>query len=82
MGMTPELQVYYENRFDMFAHPGWKDLIEDVKQMVEATDSLNGVTLENLRYKQGELSMMQWLLSLKEMSEKAYESLQNPEIEQ
>jgi len=28
--MTPELQRYYEDRFDLFSQRGWIDLMEDV----------------------------------------------------
>lgn len=73
--MTPELQRYYENRFDMFSHQGWKDLIADIEEMAKATNTLVGTTPENLRFRQGELNMLHWLLSLKELSEKAYEEL-------
>ncbi len=27
--MTPDLQKYYESRFDTMATDGWKDLMED-----------------------------------------------------
>jgi len=75
--MTPELQRYYEDRLDMMGSEGWKDLMDDVADMMKATDTLSGTTPENLRFKQGEISIMQWLLSLKEISEAAYQDLQN-----
>lgn len=75
--MTEELRKYYEARFDMFASQGWRDLMVDVRAMMEATDTLSGVTVDNLQFKQGELSIMRWLLSLREMSETAFEELQN-----
>ncbi len=73
--MTPELQRYYEDRLDMMSSKAWADLMEDVSAMLKATDTLSGATVDNLRFKQGEVSMMQWLLSLKEVSENAYEDL-------
>ena len=75
--MTPELQKYYEDRFQMFATQGWRDLMEDVQTMLDASNSLSGVTPENLGFKQGELSIMRWILSLKQTSENAYQELQN-----
>lgn len=74
--MTPELQKYYEDRFTMMATQGWLDLIEDVENMLKATDTLSGVTPENVKFKQGEIAIMKWLLTLKETSVKAYEELQ------
>ena len=75
MGMTPELQRYYENRLAMLGSQGWADLMEDVAEMLKATDTLSGVTPENVRFKQGEISIMKWMLSLRETSINAYEEL-------
>ena len=73
--MTPELQKYYEERISMCSSDAWKDLMEDVQTMLSATNVLDGVTADNMRYKQGEVSIMRWMLSLKEVSEQAYEQL-------
>ena len=76
MGMIDEqLSKYYEDRLDMMSSQGWKDLMEDVAEMRKATDTLSGVTPENVRFKQGEVAIMNWLLSLRETSDKAYEGL-------
>lgn len=74
--MTPELERYYDARFSMMASQGWKDLIEDVENMLAATNTLDNVDCaEKLHFKRGEVSIMKWLLGLKEMSEKAYDDL-------
>ena len=73
--MTPELQRYYEERLSMCSSEGWKDLMDDVMDMLAATNTLDGVTPENMRYKQGEISIMRWILSLKEISEQAFQQL-------
>ena len=73
--MDIRLQTYYENRIDMMSSDAWKDLMEDVETMLAATNVLDGVTADNMRYKQGEVSIMRWMLSLKEVSEQAYEQL-------
>jgi len=75
--MTPELQRYYEDRIAMMNTPAWKELMEDVQSMVNATNKLNGVTVNNLQFKQGELSMMNWILNIKDISEETYEGLVN-----
>ena len=75
--MTPELRKYYENRFVMFSTDGWKELIEDVSRMKAAIDTLSGTTVENLQFRQGELSAMNWLLSLEQAFEEAYKGLQD-----
>lgn len=59
----------------MFSTDAWKDLVEDVREMLASTNTLDGATPENVGFKQGEVSIMRWLLSLPEMTETAYEEL-------
>lgn len=75
--MSPELQKYYEERFSMMATQGWIDLMEDVANMIRSTNSLRGITPDKLLFRQGELNIMDWLMNLKAVSERAYEDLQN-----
>ena len=51
--MTPELQAYYEARLNMMTTKGWLDLMEDVQAMLVATNTLEGVKPEDVRFKQG-----------------------------
>ena len=75
--MNRELQDYYENRFAMMSTQGWKDLVEDIELMISSTDRLSGVETENqLYFKKGELSIMNWIRTLKESSTEVYEQLQ------
>lgn len=75
--MTHELQRYYEDRLDMMGSRAWLDLIDDIEAMICSVDTLSGVTTENLRFKQGELSILKWITSLSSISESAYQGLQN-----
>jgi len=59
----------------MFSHPAWKELIVDISEMLEATNTLSGVTVDNLGFKQGEVSIMRWMLTLQETTENAYKEL-------
>ena len=75
--MSPELAKYYEQRLAMMGDPAWKDLMDDVVAMLDSTDTTNGITdLLQLGIRQGEVRMMNWMLALREISEKAYEELQ------
>jgi hypothetical protein len=79
--MTPELQKYYENRFSMMATDGWSDLIEDIDNMVNALNNISIVQDEkDLQFKKGELSILLWLKNLKEISERAYEELNEKNV--
>ena len=74
--MTPELQKYYENRFEMMSGKGWKDLIEDIDKMIESLNNISTIPDEkSLQFKKGELSILTWLKTLKQVSERAYEEL-------
>ena len=76
--MDKELEEYYTARFDMMASRGWKDLMEDIEGMIMSTDKLSTVhNTEMLFFKKGELSMMNWLKTLKDVSNEAYEGLKN-----
>ena len=79
--MTPELQRYYEQRLSMMGDLAWKDLMEDVETMLKATNTLDGVTKENVDFRRGEVSMMRWMLSLKDVSEQAYEQLKDEDAQ-
>ena len=74
--MNRELQDYYENRFAMMATQGWQDLLEDLELMIKTTDTISGVeTTEQLHFRKGELSIMNWIKTLRESSTEVYEQL-------
>lgn len=78
--MNRELQDYYENRFAMMATKGWQDLLEDLELMITSTDTLGGIeTVEQLHFRKGEMSIMNWIKTLKESSTEVYEQLQQEE---
>jgi hypothetical protein len=78
--MNRELQDYYEARFAMMATKVWQDLVDDVVTMIEATDRLGGIeTEQQLHFKKGELSIMNWIKTLRESSAEVYEQLSEEE---
>lgn len=75
--MNRELQNYYENRFSMMTTQGWTDLLEDLELMISSTDTLSGIeTEQQLHFRKGEMSIMNWIKTLKESSTEVYEQLQ------
>ena len=79
--MTPELQKYYEERFSMMGMEGWKDLCIDIDNMIESLNNLSVIPDEKtLMFKKGELSILTWLKTLKEVSERAYEELNEKNV--
>lgn len=76
--MKPELQKYYEARFDMMASQGWKDFVEDVQNMVTAYDKVERIkAVEDLFFTKGQLDILNWVINLQETSSEAYEELSN-----
>jgi hypothetical protein len=74
--MKRELQDYYENRFSMMTTQGWTDLLEDIQIMIDATDTLGGIeTEQQLHFRKGEMSIMNWIKTLKDSSNEVYEQL-------
>ena len=79
--MSPELQKYYESRFEMMGNQGWKDLIIDIDNMIESLNNISVIPDEKtLMFRKGELSILTWLKTLKEVSEQAYEELNEKNV--
>lgn len=75
--MDQELQKYYEERFTTMATQGWRDFIEDVEVFYENYNKVNTIeTFEEFHKRKGQLDILQWILSLKDVSEQTYEELQ------
>ena len=79
--MTPELDKYYSDRFSMMAMDGWKELTIDVDNMIESLNNISVIPDEKtLMFKKGELSILTWLKTLKQVSEQAYEELNEKNV--
>ena len=60
--MNPELQKYYEDRFDLFSRQGWADLMEDVDTMLIPLNNVSTIADEkSLQFRKGEISILIWL---------------------
>ena len=78
--MAPELQKYYENRFSMFITAGWLDLMDDIKELTSSLDQVQNIkSIEDLKYKQGQLDILNWISTLKKVSEDTFDELEKEE---
>ena len=76
--MDKELQDYYEARFEMMSTQGYKDLLGDVESMIEERNNLMATSsLEDLNFRKGQLDVLHWLRTLKQLSEEAWEQMNN-----
>ena len=74
--MDTVLEKYYEDRFEMFSSKGWKDLVEDLYKMKEATSDVSNYNDNNQLWKaKGEVSLINWILNLEELTKEAYNGL-------
>jgi len=79
--VSPELDKYYSDRFSMMGSDGWKDLVEDIDSMIASLNNISVIPDEqSLQFKKGELSILTWLKTLKEVSERAYEELNEKNV--
>jgi|TARA_R110000868_G_scaffold2477_1_gene18107 hypothetical protein len=79
--VNPELQKYYEDRFDLFSRQGWADLMEDVDNMLIPLNNVATIADEkSLQFRKGEISILIWLKTLKGVSEQAYEELNEKNV--
>jgi len=79
--MNPELQKYYEERFPMMSTQGWIDLMEDVDKMIEPLNNISTIADEkSLQFRKGEYSILIWLKNLKQVSERAFEDLNEKNV--
>ena len=75
--MTPELQKYYESSFEMFSSDGWKYLMEDLEKLKQQVENIRTVEdAQKLYYRQGQLDILDLMLSRKKTCEEVYEQLQ------
>lgn len=74
--MDKKLQSYYEERFSMMATKGWQDLVEDAENMFKALNNVLPIQNEiELQQRRGQLDILNWIISLKSVTEQTYEQL-------
>ena len=71
-----DLQNYYETQFDLFAHPGWKDLLEDLEQLYSAVNDLSTVDTEStLYFRKGQIDVLNLVLERRQDCERIWSEL-------
>jgi hypothetical protein len=76
--MDKALQIYYEETFSMMATEGWKALIEDFEKIKTSINDIYTVKDEQqLKFRQGQLDIIDLVLNRKAMCEEVYEDIVN-----
>ena len=79
--LDKELQEYYEARFEMMSTKGCKDLLADVEKMIEERNNLMATkSLEELNLRKGQLDVLYWIKTLKQLSEESWEQLNEKDV--
>lgn len=80
MPMSPELQQYYEDRLSMMSTKAWKQLIEDLQTMLENYQDIRTCDKDTIEFRRGQVDILDYMIGLKDLSEKAYEELNETNI--
>lgn len=73
--MTKEDEKYYEQYFDLFLHPGWKQLVTDLN------DSLNSYRIEDIKDEsslnlvKGERAILHRLVNFEQSIKETYDMI-------
>ena len=80
MPMSPELQQYYEDRLSMMSTKAWKQLIEDLLNMRTQYENIRNCDKDTVEFRKGQVDILDYMVGLKDLSEKAYEELNETNI--
>jgi hypothetical protein len=71
-----ELELYYNNYFDLFRNPGWKQLIDDLKNNASVINNVEALKDEaDMYFRKGQLQILASLLNLEDIINNAHEEL-------
>tara|TARA_R110000787_G_scaffold181153_3_gene293288 strand:- start:1280 stop:1534 length:255 start_codon:yes stop_codon:yes gene_type:complete len=78
-----QLEKYYEDRQSMMVTIGWKDFIEDTQKLYDQYNNISTVDDEkSLMKRKGQLDILNWILTLKQVSDETYIELQGETYEE
>jgi len=81
--VTPDTEQYFNNFFELFNTPGWKQLTEELKENAININNASAIsTLEDLHFRKGQLNMLSSLVNLPETVEANYKEATSQESEE
>jgi len=75
--LSPEESEYYDNYFDLFMHPGWKQFVEDSQESLDSQRIEDLKTEKDLFYVQGQRSVLLNTVRFEDGIKNAFEELTN-----
>ena len=74
--LTQEDKQFYHNRLNLIEQDGWRDLIQELKNLEDLTNNLDSVESEkDLWFARGQLSILRQVIGLEETTKAAAEEL-------
>ena len=74
--MKKDVEEYYSRYFDLFLHPGWKQFVEGIQDSLdEIADSRTIKDQRDLDFRQGQLRVLDHLLSFERLQKEVYEAI-------
>ena len=74
--LTQEDKQFYHNRLNLIEQDGWRDLIQELKNLEDLTNNLDSVESEkDLWFARGQLSVLRQVIGLEETTKAAAEEL-------
>ena len=74
--LTQEDKQFYHNRLNLIEQDGWRDLIQELKNLEDFTNQLDSVESEkDLWFARGQLSILRQIINLEEVTKQAAEEL-------
>ena len=71
-----QTKKFYRDRTDLVEQDGWRDLIEELKNLDELYNKLDSIESEkDLWFAKGQLSILRQILSLEDTTKRAVEEL-------
>ena len=71
-----QTKQFYRNRTDLVEQDGWRDLIEELKNLKEIYNKLDSIESEkDLWFAKGQLAILRQILSLEDSTKRAVEEL-------
>jgi hypothetical protein len=73
--MTPEIEKYYDNYFDLFMTDGWKQFIKDLDSSAVGFDIRRIQDEGDLKFQQGQLKILDLIVNWEVSVRNAYDEI-------
>ena len=81
--MNKDLEIYFDNYFEMFRSEGWKQLLKDFQQNITNINSVDQTTdADNLHFRKGQLAILATIVNLENQMDNAHKNAMEEEKEE